>query len=93
MITFALLAVLSLQPGAPLRPADEAEATSMAHAVWAATWPVERIRQRAFFTFGMDVLLSLDLFQMREFFRWDAGELHMPGTTRSRAVAGAEHGS
>ncbi len=47
----------------------------MAHAVWAATWPVERIRQRAFFTFGMDVLLSLDLFQMCEFFRWEAGRL------------------
>ena len=36
----------------------------MAEAVWAATWPVERIRQRAFFTFGMDLLLSLNLFQV-----------------------------
>ncbi|EFJ41647.1 hypothetical protein VOLCADRAFT_107605 [Volvox carteri f. nagariensis] len=52
-----------------LRPADESEAVSMANAVWRATWPVERVRQRAFFTFGMDVLLSLDLYEMREFFR------------------------
>ena len=36
----------------------------MAEAVWAATGPVERIRQRAFFTFGMDLLLSLNLFQV-----------------------------
>ncbi len=32
--------------GAPRRPASEAEATAMATAVWAATWPVERVRQR-----------------------------------------------
>lgn len=72
--------------GAPLRPADEAEATSMAHAVWAATWPVERIRQRAFFTFGMDVLLSLDLFQMREFFRafFSLSDFHWHGFLSTR---------
>jgi lycopene beta-cyclase len=40
----------------------------MAAAVWRATWPVERIRQRAFFSFGMEMLLTLNLGQMREFF-------------------------
>ncbi|GLI71151.1 hypothetical protein VaNZ11_016251 [Volvox africanus] len=55
--------------GSALRPSSESEAVSMATAVWHATWPLERIQQRAFLTFGMDVLLSLDLFQMREFFR------------------------
>lgn len=53
-----------------MRPSSEAEANAMAAAVWAATWPVERIRQRAFFNFGMDVLLSLNLLEIREFFRW-----------------------
>jgi lycopene beta-cyclase len=33
----------------------------MAAAVWRSAWPVERLRQRAFFTFGMDVLLKLNL--------------------------------
>lgn len=54
--------------GARRGPRDEAEADAMAAAVWRATWPLERIRQRAFFTFGMDVLLSLDLGEIREFF-------------------------
>lgn len=49
-------------------PRTEAEAEAMAAAVWRATWPVERIRQRAFNTFGMDVLLALDLQATREFF-------------------------
>lgn len=49
-------------------PASEEEAAAMAAAVWRATWPTERIRQRAFFSFGMDMLLSLNLAQMREFF-------------------------
>lgn len=55
--------------GAPRRPRDEAEATEMANAVWRAIWPVERIQQRAFFNFGMDVLLSLNLHEMRDFFK------------------------
>ena len=50
--------------GTPRRPASEAEARAMSEAVWAATWPMERIRQRSFFTFGMDLLLSLNLTQV-----------------------------
>ena len=30
-------------------------------ALWRALWPVERIRQRDFFCFGMEVTLQLDL--------------------------------
>jgi hypothetical protein len=33
----------------------------MAASVWRAAWPVERIRQRIFFCYGMDVLLKLNL--------------------------------
>jgi hypothetical protein len=40
----------------------------MAAAVWRSAWPVERLRQRAFFCFGMDVLLKLNLEETREFF-------------------------
>jgi lycopene beta-cyclase len=39
----------------------------MAAGVWRAAWPVERLRQRAFFCFGMDVLLKLNLEETR---RW-----------------------
>jgi lycopene beta-cyclase len=46
----------------------EAQATSMSAGVWRAAWPVERLRQRAFFTFGMDVLLKLNLEETRSFF-------------------------
>jgi len=54
--------------GVSRAPRSEAEANAMAAAVWRTTWPVERIRQRAFNTFGMDVLLELDLRRTREFF-------------------------
>lgn len=40
---------------------DEAEAEEMSAQVWAALWPVQRLRQREFFNFGMEVLLKLDL--------------------------------
>ncbi len=65
------------QPSVPLngvsagtskRPVTEQEAEEMAAEVWKATWPVERVRQRAFFTFGMEMLLTLNLHQTREFF-------------------------
>lgn len=72
--------------GAAMRPSSEAEAASMANAVWRSTWPVERIRQRAFFNFGMDVLLSLDLFQIRDFFRafFSLSDFHWHGFLSTR---------
>lgn len=54
--------------GAPARPSSKAEANSMAAGVWRSAWPVERLRQRAFFCFGMDVLLKLNLEETRNFF-------------------------
>lgn len=50
------------------RPVSEAEATAMSEAIWKTTWPLERLRQREFFCFGMDVLLALDLAKTRQFF-------------------------
>ena len=45
----------SVCPG-PAHPAcSDEEAAAMAAAVWAAMWPVQRIRQREFFEFGMEV--------------------------------------
>ncbi|GFR49762.1 hypothetical protein Agub_g11924 [Astrephomene gubernaculifera] len=72
--------------GAPLRPPSESAAARMATAVWAATWPLPRIRQRAFFNFGMDILLSLDLAQMREFFRafFSLSDFHWHGFLSTR---------
>ncbi|CAG9460804.1 unnamed protein product [Pedinophyceae sp. YPF-701] len=49
-------------------PATEDAANEAARRVWQSSWPVERIRQRAFFNFGMDVLLTLDIRQTRQFF-------------------------
>ncbi|KAI8463201.1 MAG: chloroplast lycopene beta cyclase precursor [Monoraphidium minutum] len=54
--------------GATRGPQTEAQADAMAAAVWRAAWPVERLRQRAFFCFGMDVLLRLNLAETRQFF-------------------------
>ncbi len=47
--------------GTPPGARDEQEAEEMSAAVWAALWPVQRLRQREFFNFGMEVLLKLDL--------------------------------
>jgi len=50
-------------PPPPGLDVDEASARA-----WAALWPAERKRQRAFFCFGMDVLLRLNLAETRQFF-------------------------
>ena len=42
-------------------PLDEAAAEAISAAVWRMAWPAQRLRQRVFFSFGMDVLLKLDL--------------------------------
>lgn len=36
--------------------------------IWQSIWPSDRLRQREFMTFGMEVLLKLDLARTREFF-------------------------
>ncbi|KAG2488086.1 hypothetical protein HYH03_013389 [Edaphochlamys debaryana] len=72
--------------GMATRPSSEEEATDMAHHVWRAMWPVERIRQRAFFVFGMDVLLTLNLFEMRQFFAafFSLSDFHWHGFLSTR---------
>ncbi|BDA46459.1 Lycopene beta cyclase, chloroplastic [Coccomyxa sp. Obi] len=52
----------------PLGAETEADAERLSASIWHSIWPVERIRQRAFFSFGMDVLLSLNLAETRQFF-------------------------
>jgi flavin-dependent dehydrogenase len=64
---FAAAASITTLPSV-LPPRSEKEAERMAAQVWRATWPLARLRQRAFFCFGMDVLLRLDLAETRQFF-------------------------
>lgn len=70
----------------PPRPRSDAEQAAMAAAVWAAMWPVQRIRQREFFEFGMEVLLKLDLAETRDFFSafFALSDYHWQGFLSSR---------
>lgn len=54
--------------------------------IWKAIWPKERLRQREFFTFGMDVLLKLDLKETRQFFAafFGLSDFHWQGFLSSR---------
>lgn len=72
--------------GAPAGPASEAQAEAMSAAVWRAAWPVERLRQRAFFCFGMDVLLRLNLAETRQFFNafFSLSDFHWHGFLSAR---------
>eukprot|EP00250_Pteridium_aquilinum_P006486 c16398_g1_i1 orf=229-1776(-) len=47
---------------------EESDLKYLSAGVWRDLWPIERRRQREFFCFGMDVLLSLDLDGTRRFF-------------------------
>ncbi|KAH7428214.1 hypothetical protein KP509_10G080900 [Ceratopteris richardii] len=47
---------------------NQSDPMSLSARVWKDLWPIERKRQREFFCFGMDVLLSLDLHGTRRFF-------------------------
>jgi hypothetical protein len=54
--------------------------------MWASIWPRERLRQREFMTFGMEVLLKLDLQQTRDFFSafFALSDFHWRGFLSSR---------
>jgi hypothetical protein len=67
-------------------PQSEAQAEAMSAAVWRAAWPVERLRQRAFFCFGMDVLLRLNLAETRQFFNafFSLSDFHWHGFLSAR---------
>ncbi|KAG0581182.1 hypothetical protein KC19_4G230600 [Ceratodon purpureus] len=58
----------------------------LAAGVWADLWPLERQQQRAFFCFGMEVLLKLDLAGTRRFFDafFDLEPHHWQGFLSSR---------
>ncbi|CAD7702617.1 unnamed protein product [Ostreobium quekettii] len=62
------------------------EVTGLAERVWQKLWPVERVRQRDFFCFGMEVTLQLDLQQTREFFGafFSLSEFHWHGFLSAR---------
>ena len=47
--------------GSQVQPFDEAAVDAATAAVWRQVWPAQRLRQREFFSFGMEVLLKLDL--------------------------------
>lgn len=72
--------------GAPNGASNEQEAVDMTSKVWKAIWPKERLRQREFFTFGMDVLLKLDLRETRQFFSafFGLSDFHWQGFLSSR---------
>lgn len=65
---------------------NEQEALEMTSKIWKAIWPKERLRQREFFTFGMDVLLKLDLKETRQFFSafFGLSDFHWQGFLSSR---------
>ena len=54
--------------------------------IWSSIWPSERLRQREFMTFGMEVLLKLDLPQTRKFFSafFALSDFHWKGFLSSR---------
>ena len=54
--------------------------------IWASIWPSERLQQREFMTYGMEVLLKLDLGQTRDFFSafFALSDYHWKGFLSSR---------
>ena len=62
------------------------EATAMSTDLWETIWPEERLSQREFFNFGMEVLLTLDLRATRAFFSafFSLSEFHWQGFLSSR---------
>ena len=61
----AASAVSAASAAASAKPVPPGAADAASTAAWASLWPLARLRQRAFFCFGMDVLLSLDLAETR----------------------------
>ena len=71
-------------PGKFVETGDRA--TPVSAEVWESVWPEERLSQREFFNFGMEVLLSLDLAKTREFFKafFSLTDYHWQGFLSSR---------
>lgn len=63
------------------------EAVAMrARRMWESIWPAQRLRQRAFMNFGMEVILKLNLEQTRQFFSafFALSDFHWRGFLSSR---------
>jgi lycopene beta-cyclase len=62
------------------------DATALSRAIWETVWPEERLSQREFFNFGMEILLTLDLASTREFFKafFNLSDYHWQGFLSSR---------
>jgi lycopene beta-cyclase len=58
--------------------------------MWESIWPVQRLHQRAFMNFGMEVILKLDLTQTRQFFSafFALSDFHWRGFLSSRLSFG-----
>ena len=80
--------------GGAAEPASEAAVAAMCDAVWRMVWPAQRLRQREFFSFGMDVLLKLDLQVSRK--SWMLNPIYafsLPRAPQPRHACAAEAGS
>jgi lycopene beta-cyclase len=88
----ALADVLGVAPGNEGGPSPPSAGTADAAAarVWATLWPLQRLRQREFFAFGMDVLLRLNLAETRQFFAafFSLSDFHWQGFLSSRLSFG-----
>jgi len=60
--------------------------TALSREIWGTIWPEERLSQREFFNFGMEILLTLDLMNTREFFKafFSLSDYHWQGFLSSR---------
>jgi lycopene beta-cyclase len=58
--------------------------------MWQSIWPASRLQQRALFTFGMEVIVQLDLTQMRQFLSafFALSDFHLRGFLSSRLSVG-----
>lgn len=76
----------AIDAGNPPGAQSEQQAAILTNNIWRSIWPKERLRQREFFTFGMDVLLKLDLAEIRQFFAafFSLSDFHWQGFLSSR---------
>ncbi|KAH7426162.1 hypothetical protein KP509_11G087300 [Ceratopteris richardii] len=64
----AIASALRAKPGNQLVRVPDISAKAAALQAWNALWPKERKRQRAFFMFGLELILQLDVHGIRMFF-------------------------
>jgi lycopene beta-cyclase len=69
---------------------SEAEVILRSRRMWESIWPAQRLRQRAFLNYGMEVILQLNLTQIRHFFAafFSLSDFHWRGFLSSRLSFG-----